>query len=536
MASKRKEPADSSTQSPPNKRSRPGVNERREPDNSDGPVPGPSTSSSRGERRGEKARQKDAERAEHRETERLRRKRRQLGIAADDVPEEALDTQTSFQYHIRALAGLFTQTMVLGRADEFIAYYDRRFEKVGDLAAHIRELCAECRAPCAEARRQAQNAIREVERLAKEAASKKKRRGKIVGALSAIPKAHFEFMFEAVARVGLKRFYPDVFGAARSPYNQRLRHIAVSTFQSIVSWFGYNEEGASIEYSEDTGMLNDFYDNFVFGTIAENSRRVEKSPNSLENKALMDATISRRGRLAERRYAHAKAIGCRKAVLRALKNPACHSDDEEIVPDEAAALGSARAALDPDADCRFQAHETPWCNPGFTLVKRQLDRGILEKWERSPPKQRGRKPEGRKTSVLLPPSSISKSIPPAVFKAKDKEYDTPLDVFSPQYFNTTLDIEERARYGYQENGIAFALPEMCVDQTAIDAWKGLRTKDFMTLYGNDVQDLYRIPTEEELAAHRLHKDAEDSDDDSGTELNDTDVESDGEPELMQDEE
>ncbi|KAJ7048106.1 hypothetical protein C8F01DRAFT_1095932 [Mycena amicta] len=209
--------------------------------------------------------------------------------------------------------------------------------------------------------------------------------------LSVIPHEHLETAYAAVTRAGLQAFYPDLFGPARSRYNQLHRHLAVTTFQATASWFGFTELEVSITVALDTHLLCEIYDNFVFGTIARNSRWADTHPGGLQASAELVAKKKRRERLCMRRYEQAKLEKFRKPILRALKQPACHSDDELItvhVPNP----------TDP-TKYKTQACEKPYRNDIMTQLCRYLDTAAAAKLARTP--NAGRKSPVKPTFSLM---------------------------------------------------------------------------------------------------------------------------------------
>jgi hypothetical protein len=190
--------------------------------------------------------------------------------------------QRALQRHIRMACGLLTADAVLGPADDYIDHYDKRFDDVADMEGHMRVLVAEVKKPNREAFKRAERLIKDVKVLAKGGdADKPSLYGQIAKDIAMIPAEHIAFVFGAITRAGLKTFHPDVFGPTHSTYNQLHRHLAISTFHSLVSWYGYTALAASTVVASDYHLLADLYDNYVFGTIKTNSRKEFNTPGSL---------------------------------------------------------------------------------------------------------------------------------------------------------------------------------------------------------------------------------------------------------------
>lgn len=195
--------------------------------------------------------------------------------------------------------GLLTADAVLEPADDYIDHYDKRFDNVDNMEAHMRAIISEVKKPNKEAFKRAERLIREVKVLAKgEGSDKPGLYGQIAKDIAMIPADHIAFVFGAITRAGLKTFHPDVFGPTHSTYNQLHRHLAVSTFHALVSWYGYTALGASVTVAGDYHLLAEMYDNFVFGTLKTNSRKEFNSPGSLGKALGKSNAEKRRGRVS----------------------------------------------------------------------------------------------------------------------------------------------------------------------------------------------------------------------------------------------
>ncbi|KAJ7799348.1 hypothetical protein B0H14DRAFT_3491646 [Mycena olivaceomarginata] len=425
------------------------------------------------------------------------RRRNPHGIAPDDVEDEAKPTQRAFQRHIRMACGLLTADAVLGPADDYLDHYDKRFDNVDDMEAHMRTIIAEVKKPNRDAMKRAERLIKEVKVLAKgEGSDRPGMYGQIAKDIAMIPAEHIAFVFGAITRAGLKTFHPEVFGPTHSTYNQLHRHLATSTFSALVSWYRYTALGASVTVANDYHLLSEMYDNFVFGTIKTNSRKDYNSPGSLIKAQGKSNAEKRHARLCERRYKEVKSMRYRKPILRLVKTEAIHSDDER--------------PLDGDARKKrgLLVHTKEGRNTIVTAFLQEQDRKILKRLER-----RTRKLASSPTH-LHPLPALSRVLPIGV----------PIDFFDPKFYNEELDLHEKAMY--VDTGVAFPLPQFCVSKDHND-WARMNAKDFMVKYGNDVLAQYNIPTAEELAGLRSEGAdgvGDESNDEEETDLDDTEDE------------
>lgn len=219
-----------------------------------------------------------------------KRVRNQLGIHPKEVPKEAKPTQVrllltliwiqlktrlqrGFQRVIRAMCGLYTQHDVLPSAAEKRDHYDKRFDKVDDYRLHMRSLVDESRTAVKEGIDRATKLIRDVKAVS----------GPIANDIARIPAEHLATVFTMVQKAGLQGFCPDIEGPAYSTYNQLHRHLAVSAFQFLSSSFALMALNVNNHYAQDHNLCSDMYDNFVYGTLAQNTKKEKRRPGSLSH-------------------------------------------------------------------------------------------------------------------------------------------------------------------------------------------------------------------------------------------------------------
>ncbi|KAJ7744759.1 hypothetical protein DFH07DRAFT_698316, partial [Mycena maculata] len=90
-------------------------------------------------------------------------------------------------------------------------------------------------------------------------------------------------VFTMVQKAGLRGFCPDTEGPAHSTYNQLHRHLAVSAFQFLSSSFALIALNVNNYYASDHNLCTDMYDNFVYGTLAQNTKKEIRRPGSLSH-------------------------------------------------------------------------------------------------------------------------------------------------------------------------------------------------------------------------------------------------------------
>jgi hypothetical protein len=117
---------------------------------------------------------------------------------------------------------------------------------------------------------------------------------------------------------------------------------------------------------------------------------------------------------------------------------------------------------------------------------------------------------------LLPSSEIGRVLP----------RDVPIDFFTPEFYNNSLTVREKARY--VSTGVAFPL-EAYAFNPAHSSWKTMGKSEFMKAYGKEVLDQYKVPSAEEIAA--LSDSDADDEEEEEEEINLADTDDDSEMEV-----
>ncbi|KAJ7789656.1 hypothetical protein B0H14DRAFT_3891746 [Mycena olivaceomarginata] len=410
-----------------------------------------------------------------------RRLRVPWGIQPKEVPKGAKPTQRAFQRFIRALCGLLKQSDVLPSAKDQLTHYDKRFDEVDDIRVHVRSLVDASRTAIREAIVRATTIRSDAERLS----------GPIANDIARISAQHLSSAFTMVLKAGLKGFCPDVDGPAQYTYNQLHRRLAASAFQFLSSTFGLAALNVNNFYGNDYELLCDMYDNFVFGTLAQNTKMERRRPGSLSESQKNSTAYKARARLSRSRFDTAHRLKMRKPVQR-----------------------MAYVQEDP-----FRRRARQWCALGPRQARRNptVTRFFLEKLDVEAEEYRKRnakggqkKPAVRQRNPLKPASDIGSVLPP----------DVPIDFFTPEFYNS-LTVKERARY--TDTGVAFPLPQYAFNKSHAH-WLTMGKAEFMKAYSNEVLAQYHVPSAEEIA--ELHSDADDEEEEEEIDLVDMDDEMD----------
>jgi hypothetical protein len=160
------------------------------------------------------------------------------------------------------LCGLLKQSNVLSSAKDKLTRYDKRFDEVDNFHHHIHALITASRTAIWEATALATSVRNNTKKLS----------GPIATDIARIPAEHLSCTFTMVLKAGLQGFCPDVDGPVQSTYNQLHRNLAASAFQFLSSTLGLMALNTNNVYTNDYEMLCDMYNNYVYGTLAQNTK------------------------------------------------------------------------------------------------------------------------------------------------------------------------------------------------------------------------------------------------------------------------
>lgn len=166
---------------------------------------------------------------------------------------------------------MLTQTDVLPSSLEAQKHYDKRFDDAVDFLEHMRALVDESRTAVSAAMELATKLVRDAKRIS----------GPIANDIARIPEIHLATVFTMILKAGLQGFCPDLEGPVQSRYNQLHRHLAVSGFQFLSASFALCALEVNPKVAENTALLCDMYDNYIYGTLAQKIKIERRRPGSL---------------------------------------------------------------------------------------------------------------------------------------------------------------------------------------------------------------------------------------------------------------
>ncbi|KAJ7060210.1 hypothetical protein C8F01DRAFT_1231524 [Mycena amicta] len=172
------------------------------------------------------------------------------------------------------------------------------------------------------------------------------------------------------------------------------------------------------------------------------------------------------------RYRMAKMLHYQNPVLRALRAPESHSDDEYKDATKKELIVSPKPAR----------------SLTLEVIIRDLDTKIEEEKQRT--RKKGQKTSITRTTMTEHPSALALKLP----RNTEKNI-IPLDAIDFTYFNQKLTIRKKAEY--MHNDIAMPLRRYIFREDHV-GWKLLGSREFDLKYAPVIRALYDLPTQAEL--------------------------------------
>ncbi|KAJ3830747.1 hypothetical protein F5880DRAFT_1467821, partial [Lentinula raphanica] len=186
----------------------------------------------------------------------------------------------AFYLHLRILWRLFSkdETPPLVTA-EMILRFNERFASTNDAKAQIDQIMRASHAASAEALAK----VQDVKRLAWLASSSKTSQN-----IQRVEDVFLERLFSSVAAIGLEFWNPDVAGGSpESLYNSIHEHIAITTFQVLLSAFAYRVLAPDMSLAKNYVLCRQIYQHFVFHYIGKKMRKEARKPGNGFNKRFL---------------------------------------------------------------------------------------------------------------------------------------------------------------------------------------------------------------------------------------------------------
>ncbi|KAJ3830991.1 hypothetical protein F5878DRAFT_679157, partial [Lentinula raphanica] len=198
-----------------------------------------------------------------------------------------LNQTIALYLHIRILWRLFSkdETPPFVTA-AMIVRFNERFTSTDDAKAQIDQIMKNSHTASEEALAK----VQEIKRLAWLSSSSKTSKN-----IQRIEDVFLERLFASVAAIGLELWNPDVAGGSpESLYNSVHEHIAITTFQVLLSAFAYRTFAPDMSLAKNYVRCQDIYRHFVFHYIGKKIRKEGRIPGSLREQSARDNSNRRK--------------------------------------------------------------------------------------------------------------------------------------------------------------------------------------------------------------------------------------------------
>ncbi|KAJ6523266.1 hypothetical protein DFH09DRAFT_1330144 [Mycena vulgaris] len=258
-------------------------------------------------------------------------------------------------------------------------------------------------------------------------------------------------IFSQLLAAGFEQWCPDLLGPPDSVYNQAHEIIFIQTFKSAANSFAYRLLEPTPSGVNNHTLVTDLYRSFIFAYMRAKSKVDTNEPGKLgktrKTTMRLDAVF---GFLAEKRLKYAIEDKLPNRVLGLLTELECHSDDEYTTDAQGNAI------------CIVNAKESRSGSASSFIQQLEVKRIKF-----------ARAAKGKKRTAIQERTRVYIPSPPESDISFQLPVKAPIDWFHPDTYN---DLPAQTP----------GLEEM--DKAA-----------FMAKYGNDVLNLYNIPTKEEMA-------------------------------------
>lgn len=166
-----------------------------------------------------------------------------------------------------------------------MAPFETRFSSADDISVQVSQIISNAIPPSNEIYKQVTAFL----------GSAKKMQSQTAKDAARVNDQHLRLIFNAVANCGLHAFAPDVFGNVESMYNLLHEHLAIHTFRTIATAWGYSAVSPVT-----TGLLNDynllrsFYRSFIYGYMKDLAQKEDSNPGRVDRDIVNNNIYRRR--------------------------------------------------------------------------------------------------------------------------------------------------------------------------------------------------------------------------------------------------
>ncbi|MBW0514326.1 hypothetical protein O181_054041 [Austropuccinia psidii MF-1] len=235
-------------------------------------------------------------------------------LLQSEIPEAFQPTKKAFCEHIKLLWGLIYQNSVPMSPDyTMLKEFNTRFSFLSDIMTQSENPNTLPLVP-----------LEEILTLRNTPPGKKK----IGNAIIHMTDFLIKYVVTSLARLGIRRWAPDLNEASDTLYNEACRVSALQTFRQIAISGAYEYMNINLVYLENIQLLTNVYNHFVHWYMAQRFKKEAKEAGKHAKDQERRAVLRYRLRLKNLRYKFAVANGFPNRYLIILADPEAHSKDE----------------------------------------------------------------------------------------------------------------------------------------------------------------------------------------------------------------
>ncbi|MBW0542805.1 hypothetical protein O181_082520 [Austropuccinia psidii MF-1] len=140
---------------------------------------------------------------------------------------------------------------------------------------------------------------------------------------------YIRYVQALLAKLGIRRWAPDLNDASDTLYNEACRISVIQTFRQLASAGAYEYMNINTEFLNSLNLLEATYNHYVHYYMAQKFKKEAKESGKNQKDAERGAILRNRLRLKNLRYRFGVAQGFPQRYLNILGNIDAHSDDEK---------------------------------------------------------------------------------------------------------------------------------------------------------------------------------------------------------------
>ncbi|MBW0541568.1 hypothetical protein O181_081283 [Austropuccinia psidii MF-1] len=233
-----------------------------------------------------------------------------------EVPEAFIKTKEAFYVHIKILWGLIYQRSVpIAPNYDLLREFNQKFSFAYEIKDVIESSTTMPLLPEAE-----------IITLRGATAGRKKVGRGIIN----MKDFYIRYIQTLLAKLGIRRWAPDLNDASDTLYNEACRISAIQSFRQIAVAGAYEYMNINLKFLNSIHLLEASYNHYVHWVMAQRFRREVIKTGRFEKDEERKAILRARKRLRDTRYHFGVSHGFPKRYLKILAKTDAHSDDKQL--------------------------------------------------------------------------------------------------------------------------------------------------------------------------------------------------------------